>query len=650
MIGTVAGNYKILEEIGEGGMGKVYRGVDTMLDREVAIKVLRTELTSQPHLVERFRTEAITLAKLSHPNIALLYSFMKHEDHFFMVMEYVRGDTVDKLMRRSGLLPYDQAIKVFLYVLDALGYAHSMNVVHRDIKPNNIMLNENQDVKVMDFGIARVVGSERMTREGSMIGTPEYMAPEQIRGQEVDPRTDIYALGILLYEMLTGRLPFVNANHFELMRAHIEAAPPSPRQYAPHIPPSMEELMLRALAKRKEDRYASAYEFRDAILASPDLPGITLPGIAARGSAPITGSHLGRISQSGQAGPATPQDRKTMDIRQFERQQRGVSQAPSQPIMNRSGSLGGSDANATQYIPSPAKADLAAAEKPSSGLPKPLLFGGIGVLAVVLLGGVWWMNRDSGGVKLPPKTPPVAVAKVEMVDVKGGAFDMGRPDETRLPGEDKGWVYMQTPVHVEIVRPFAIDKTEVTNGEYAQFVKETNYAAPKDWNGNQPPAGFESYPVRHVSYEDAVKFAEWRSKRDNAEYRLPTEIEWERAAKGVDFNNRFPWGNDWIAEAGNVEAMGPKPVGSFPKGDTPNGIKDMIGNVGEWTSSKSSIYPENSHIEELDPEELAKHIVRGGSYESSPTGPRPVSVMARGSYPPTEKLPNVGFRLVKPAQ
>src|SRR5262245_21915320 len=150
MIGTVAGSYKILEEIGEGGMGKVYRGVDTMLEREVAIKVLRSELTSQPHLVERFRTEAITLSKLSHPNIALLYAFLKHEEHFFMVMEFVRGDTLDKRARRTGLLPYDQAIKVFLYVLEALGYAHSMNVVHRDIKPNNIMITEQGEVKVMD--------------------------------------------------------------------------------------------------------------------------------------------------------------------------------------------------------------------------------------------------------------------------------------------------------------------------------------------------------------------------------------------------------------------------------------------------------------------------------------------------------------------
>jgi serine/threonine-protein kinase len=644
MIGTVAGNFKILEEIGEGGMGKVYRGVDTMLDREVAIKVLRSELTSQPHLVERFRTEAQTLAKLNHPNIALLYAFLKHEEHFFMVMEFVRGNTLDKHIRKTGLLSYEQALKVFLYVLDALGYAHSMNVVHRDIKPNNIMLADNQEVKVMDFGIARVVGSERMTREGSMIGTPEYMAPEQIRGQEVDPRTDIYALGILLYEMLTGRLPFVNANHFELMKAHIEAPPPFPRQFAPHIPPSMEQLMLRALAKRKEDRYASAYEFRDAILACPDMPPLSLPGLAARGSAPITGSSLGRISQPIQ--PLPTHGRQTVDVRQFEQQQRAGTQPVARDAtpapLNRSGSF--NDAGATQYVPAaPAEAPAQA----SGGIPKPLLFGGIGLVAVALIGLVIWINSGKGGD--PPPPPPDAV-KVDMADVKGGAFSMGRADETPLKGEDLAFVYMQTPAHTELVRPFAIDRTEVTNAEYGQFVKATNHPAPKDWNGNQPLAGFENYPVRNVSYDDAVKFAEWRSKRDKAEYRLPTEIEWERAAKGAEFNNRFPWGNDWIDGAANVEAMGPKPVGSFAKGDTATGIKDMIGNVAEWTSSKSSIYPENSKIDQLDPAEMEKYIVRGGSYESSPVGPRPVSVTARGSYPPTEKLSNVGFRLVKPAQ
>jgi formylglycine-generating enzyme required for sulfatase activity len=269
---------------------------------------------------------------------------------------------------------------------------------------------------------------------------------------------------------------------------------------------------------------------------------------------------------------------------------------------------------------------------------------------LALLGGGVLMMSGKKDDPVTPKNPRTPVAKVEMVDVLGGSFSMGRPDETPLKGEELGWVFMQTPAHTELVAPFAIDKTEVTNAEYGQFVKETNYPGPSDWSGNAPPAGLENYPVRNVSYEDAVKFAEWRSKRDNAQYRLPTEVEWERAAKGADHNNRFPWGQDWIADAANVEAMGPKPVGSFPKGDTPKGIKDMIGNVAEWTSSQTSIYPDNSHLEPLDATEAAKHIVRGGSYESSPQGLRPVSVTARGSVVPTGKSASIGFRLVKPAQ
>src|SRR5499427_9767867 len=209
MIGNLIGNnYKITEKIGEGGMGSVYKGVDVMLEREVAIKVLRPELARQPDIVERFRSEAVTLAKLNHPNIATLFSFLRQGEDFFMVMEFVRGQTLDNLIRRSGAMPCDRAIGLFCQALEGIDHAHRMGIVHRDIKPANMMLTENGTLKVMDFGIARVLGTSRMTRQGNIVGTIEYMSPEAIQGQEVDLRTDIYSLGILLYELLTGRLPF----------------------------------------------------------------------------------------------------------------------------------------------------------------------------------------------------------------------------------------------------------------------------------------------------------------------------------------------------------------------------------------------------------------------------------------------------------
>ncbi|HXF40636.1 MAG TPA: serine/threonine-protein kinase, partial [Blastocatellia bacterium] len=208
MVGSVVGNYKIIDKIGEGGMGAVFKGVDLMLEREVAIKMLRPELARQPNVVERFRTEAVTLAKLNHPNVATLHSFFRQGDDFFMVMEYVRGETLEDVIRKNGAMPCDQAVEMFCMALEGIDHAHKMGIVHRDIKPANMMLTETGTIKVMDFGIARVLGTDRLTKAGHLIGTVEYMSPEQVRGDETDARSDIYSLGVLLYEMLTGRVPF----------------------------------------------------------------------------------------------------------------------------------------------------------------------------------------------------------------------------------------------------------------------------------------------------------------------------------------------------------------------------------------------------------------------------------------------------------
>ena len=266
MIGTVVGNYKIIDKIGEGGMGAVFKGVDLMLEREVAIKMLRPELARQPHVVERFRTEAVTLAKLNHPNVATLHSFFRQGEDFFMVMEFVRGQTLDAVIKTQGAMPYGHAIELFCMALEGIDHAHKMGIIHRDIKPANMMLTETGSIKVMDFGIARVLGTDRLTRAGHLIGTVEYMSPEQVRGEETDARSDIYSLGILLYEMLTGRVPFNSSSEYELMRCQIEDPPTPPRTFAPQIPVAVEQGIMRSLAKLREARYQSASEFRSTLI------------------------------------------------------------------------------------------------------------------------------------------------------------------------------------------------------------------------------------------------------------------------------------------------------------------------------------------------------------------------------------------------
>src|SRR5919198_920399 len=244
MIGQIVGNYKIEQKLGEGGMGAVFRGVDMMLEREVAIKFLRPELSAQPQVVERFRSEAVTLAKLNHPNIATLYNFIQ----------------------QRGAIPAEQAIPLFCQVLDGIQHAHDFGIIHRDIKPANMMLTEKGTLKVLDFGIARILGTARMTRQGNIIGTIEYMSPEQVRGFETDARSDIYSLGMLLYEMLTGRCPFDMQNEFELMKAQIEQYPAPPRQLNPAIPEAAEQAIWRSIQKDPAQRFQSASDFRAFLL------------------------------------------------------------------------------------------------------------------------------------------------------------------------------------------------------------------------------------------------------------------------------------------------------------------------------------------------------------------------------------------------
>jgi serine/threonine-protein kinase len=273
---NIIGNYQIETLIGEGGMGTVFKGRDLLLEREVALKVLRPELARQPQLVERFRHEAITLARLDHPYVARLHALLPHNDDFVMVMEFVRGETLEALLLRHDALTLSQSLRLFSQVLEGIAHAHQLGIVHRDLKPANLMLTDAGAIKVMDFGIARLLGSARQTRTGRIVGTLEYMAPEHVRGQETDARSDIYALGVVLYEFVTGRVPFRSDSEYELMRAHFEEPPPPPRQFAQHIPPAIEQIILRALAKDPVDRFQTALDFHAALIDAARHAGLSL--------------------------------------------------------------------------------------------------------------------------------------------------------------------------------------------------------------------------------------------------------------------------------------------------------------------------------------------------------------------------------------
>lgn len=269
------GPYVVVDTIGQGGMGVVYKAQDPVLDRIVAIKALHHSLLSEPEVVERFLREAKTLAKFSHQNIVTLYTAIEEENRFYLIMEYVEGETVKSMIDEKGALPLEDCVGIFLQVLQGVGYAHQIQVIHRDIKPANIIITPEGRAKITDFGIAKVAGDVQLTRAGLQIGTLQYMPPEQLNGQDATYSCDIYALGATFFEMLTGRVPFKADSQFEVMRL-IESEPPSPlRSFVESIPEGVDQAIRKALAKAPQDRYSNAREFTEAIESAMGLTSVT---------------------------------------------------------------------------------------------------------------------------------------------------------------------------------------------------------------------------------------------------------------------------------------------------------------------------------------------------------------------------------------
>jgi serine/threonine-protein kinase len=263
------GQYEIGALLGEGGIGQVHAAYDTVLQRDVAMKSLRPELLSDANFVERFRAEATSLARLNHPNITTIYSLIPDDKNLYMVMELVRGHTLDDILKeRKSPLEVRESLAIVSQAADGLGYAHSMGVIHRDVKPSNLMIAENGVLKIMDFGIARIRGSQRLTRSGSIVGTLAYMAPEQLRGAEGDEACDLYSLAIVLYEMLTGQPPFSATSEYDLMQAQINQRPDRLIPRVTGLDPSTEAALLRALSKKPAQRFPSTRAFSDALGAT----------------------------------------------------------------------------------------------------------------------------------------------------------------------------------------------------------------------------------------------------------------------------------------------------------------------------------------------------------------------------------------------
>jgi len=687
LIGKVICGYRIVSEVGAGGMGKVYLAESAFLTeykQQVAIKTLTAHTSSERQaalLRDLFIREANIQVQLKHPQIVNVIQFAVEGDEYFLILEYVPGyehqgrrirNMADMIECETGPVPHQRALKLFTQVLDALNFAHNfryrwegeerVGLVHRDIKPGNLLLVDPETIKVSDFGIVKVRHRVRSMTTMLTPGTSAYMSPEAILGPshfgltELDRRSDIYALGVTLYEMLAGRLPFEPDEGIDpdlaLRRKHVDQQPPPPSTFYPAITPRLDQIVLRALEKKPEQRYQTAAEFKQAIeeLSAERPPTVlmTLPD-----SVPAT-TRLAAVAET----------------------RPNPSAATAAPAASATAmSAGTSTAPPAARTPAPEIAREPAAPAPRSSrliylsIIMVLILGALGAAAVIF-------RQPTAGseakVESTPSPQPSASATpaplpTGMALIPGGNFLMGRnlsEAEKQVTVSDEAGHQTKVftydyPAHEVKVAPFYLDLTEVSNREYADFVRASSHAPPQGWRGTEPSAGAEDLPVTNVSYRDAVEYCNWRTaeRRDGLAYRLPAEEEWEFAARGPEASQPghmrrfYPWGDDWRPGLANTKEsrLGHSQIVTANRsGASPFGVLNLSGNVAEWTATDFSHYPGSD--QETPREEGYTgtfQVVRGGSFGYPKEW---AMTTTRAWAKPTEKGTNIGFRCAADAK
>lgn len=982
------GRYQLEWRLGQGGMGIVFKARHIFLKAPYAIKVILPDLVgNDPMLVTRFRQEAMLSARIRHRNIVNVTDFGVASGTMpYLVMDFIKGKSLQDLLAQEGRLSPARALEIMAAVCAGVGAAHQQDVVHRDLKPLNIMIQDDEPfsegVKVLDFGLAKIksgelLGSFVAAQSTGLMGSPFYMAPELWSDEEPDKSVDIYSMGVILFQIIAGDVPFSGNSIPAIMKKHLTDAPPSFSQFGVNVPQAIEGVVAHALAKKPQDRPASVAEFLRELRNAVATPSQSIPypvtGDSSRAGAetyvsPESGgsSAFGQASwehtlTNSQRGIEDEADRLKLEFEEAQRraddarkraeeaavrraeeeaarrraeEEAARMQAEEEAARRRAEEAGRrqveeeaarrlaeqeaarlraeeearkiaeeqaerirvaeeaarlarevveaqeraaearlradeearmrseeafarqrAEENARRLTQEVAEAqrraeearqraeeearrraedesarkqveeqladevaeeaarkqaaeevarrqaaeeadrlghevadarrraeeagqraevearkraeeeearkraeaearrlaqemaevqqraeearqrveaesrqraeeesrkraeaeearsraeeesrrltqEIAAARaqdsgsgyaqvtadqsaagagaqsgaisaertKPAMGLPsfgggaEPasktiwIILGVVLVLGIVLVGGgvglyaAFFAHPEPTPTPTPTKgeSPAPTPGSANMARVEGGTFQMGRND---VPMNSKPYDLSQYPERTVLVKPFLMDKTEVTNSEYAEFVKESSHQPPSNWSNGRPLAGQEKWPVSMVSYADANAFADWRSRRDGVRYRLPTEEEWEYAARNGAQDSFYPWGNDWLPDHANVGENGagsPKPVGSYPKGASQlGGILDLIGNVWEWTNTEAAPYPGNTKLSQIP---RGQFVIRGGSFLEPSNGAEAITATRRTWFDASKQDKGLGFRLVRDAK
>lgn len=548
----IGGRYKLEQLLGQGGMSAVYQALDPNLQRQVAVKLIHPHLSTDPEFVTRFETEATAVARLKHPHIYQIHDFNHDNDLYYMVMEYVPGQTLDKklkdLNRQHQRFNLRDVVRIMSLTCDAVHYAHRHGMIHRDIKPSNIMINEEGEPVLMDFGVAKILGDTAgsQTATGTALGTAAYMSPEQAQGGKVDTRADIYSLGIILYEIVSGERPFTGDSAVTVMMKHIQEPVPDLSQILRPVPTELANIISKALAKDPQDRYATAGEMAQELRAIPlDNLGET--------------SRLPQIT-SDETIVYNNQEAQTMVA-------------------------GSSATQANPAAPTPAK---------SSAIPWLPIAAVVGVILIAALAYIFWPSGTAE--ELAESTPtseeevtettlnPDLPTSAGMNRISGGDYTVG------VPGGGREQIDAKTVTVAE----FWLDSTETTNADYLAYLADhPDAAVPTGWSDANTPDGQNNQPVRGLTYDAAEAYCLAQNKR------LPTEAEWEAAARGAN-GRLYPWGND--ANQVELPRADSYPVGTVAGNRSPFGVYDMAGNVWEWVSDPYEAVP------------AGQQVLRGGQY------------------------------------